>query len=48
MWSDPWSISAHGGGAAARFDLPAEEPGLKSVVLLQEKNAGPILAAAHG
>jgi hypothetical protein len=35
-------------GAAARFNLPAEEPGLKSVILVQVKNAGPILAAARG
>lgn len=34
-------------GAAARFPVPAARPGLRSVVLVQIANAGPIIAAAR-
>jgi hypothetical protein len=34
-------------GQAARYDVPASEPGLRSVVLVQGKDGGPILAAGR-
>lgn len=34
-------------GPAARFTLPAGQSGLNSVILVQARNAGPILAAAR-
>ncbi|MFS0737783.1 DUF1223 domain-containing protein [Sphingomonas sp. 1P06PA] len=35
-------------GAPRRFPVPAGEPGLATAVLIQEKDGGPILAAARG
>lgn len=35
-------------GQAARFALPPAQPGLDSAILVQTKDAGPILAAARG
>ena len=35
-------------GATARFPLPPAEPGLSTAVLVQTRDAGPILAAARG
>lgn len=35
-------------GPAAHFTLPPAEPGLSTAVLVQTKDAGPILAAARG
>lgn len=35
-------------GQAARFALPPAQPGLATAILVQSKDAGPILAAARG